>query len=274
MDGYIFLKLPSNHYRNYLSLVDCLECGEISPEMNCCHIVFVGFIFQFSCLCPVRAQESSDSLLHQEAISGIHRIYLSEIGDNAQIYHGTEYIRNGQKALGFPYYESDSMLTGSVNYLGTEYLDMNLFYNLVTDEIIIPNFLHNAFIVLPPGKLYSFTLGTHRFIQINGQQIAGLPLDGFYEQLVQGEPGLYARREKRLVSGTGSDESKYIQYNTYYLRKSGLYYVVDDKKKLLDLLKDQNDLLKKYIRANKLKFKKDLESSLVLTTIYYSRLKH
>ena len=50
--------------------------------------------------------------------------------------------------------------------------------------------------------------------------------------------------------------------------------MVDSKKELLELLNDQQDLLKKYIRTNKFKFKKDLESSLVHTTIYYSRIKH
>ena len=212
--------------------------------MNCCHLAFVVVISHLLGLSPVRAQESADSLPYQEAISGIHRIYLSEIGDNAQVYHGSEYIRNGQKALGYPYYQSDTLLMGSVNYQGFEYAGMNLFYNLVTDEVIIPNYLHNAYIVLPPGKVRSFQIGSHVFIRLADQQTVGLPADGFYEQLFNGEPGMYVRREKRLVSGSGSEEFKYIQYNTYYLRKNGMYYEVSDKNKLLDLLKDQDDQLK------------------------------
>ena len=242
--------------------------------MNVCRIVLVGLIFQLFQILPTQAQSSADSLLYQESISAIHRIYLTEMGDNAQIYHGSEYIRNGQKASGFPYFESDSMQKGSVNYLGNLYTDMSLFYNLVTDEIIIPNYLHNALLVLPPDKVDSFTIGNHVFLEMIHKQNQGLPTDGFYEQLFAGEPGIYVRREKRLVVGSGSEESKYIQYNTYYLRRNGLFYLVDDKKALLNLLKDQDDLLKKFIRANKLKFKKDLETSLVLTTAYYSRIKH
>lgn len=242
--------------------------------MNVCRLAFVGIIFLLSGISSTLAQPSDDSLQYKESISGLNRIYLSEIGDNAQIYHGTEYIRNGQKALGFPYYESDSMLTGSVNYLGNMYPHINMFYNLVTDEIIIPNYPHNALIILPEGKVDSFTIGTHVFILLAAKQSSGLPVDGFYEQLFSGEPGMYARREKRLVTGTGSEENKYIQYNTYYLRKNNVFYMVDNKKVLLGLLNDQEDLLKKYIRTNKLKFKKDLESSLVLTTTYFSRLKH
>jgi hypothetical protein len=153
---------------------------------------------------------------------------------------------------------------------------MKLYYNLVTDDVIIPNYHGNAFITLSREKVNSFTIGDHVFVALNGMQSSGIATEGFYEVLFDGEPGLYARREKRLDLGTGSEEAKYIQLNTYFLRKNNIFYRVEDKSSLLDLLKDQEDLLKKFIRANKLKFKvkKDLESSLVLTTKYYSRLKH
>jgi hypothetical protein len=247
------------------------KCGEI---MNVCRIVFVGMLIQISAISTILAQSPVDSLQYKESISSLNRIYLNEIGDNAQIYHGTEYIRNGQKALGYPYFESDTILKGTVSYLGNLYPNISLYYNLVTDEIIIPNYQHNAFITLPEGKVDSFTIGRHDFVSLTSKQINGLPADGFYEELSSGEPAMYARREKRLVTGTGSEENKYIQYNTYYLRKKDVFFMVDSKKGLLELLNDQQDLLKKFIRSNKLKFKKDLESSLVLTTMYYSRLKH
>lgn len=244
--------------------------------MNVCRFAFVGIIFQLSGLSPVQAQQSADSLLYKESISNLHRIYLEEIGDNAQIYHGSEYIRYGQKTAGFPYYESDSIRMGSINYQGNLYNGKNLFYNLITDEIIIPDYTGNALITLARGKVNFFTVGKHRFLEMINEQTDGLQTDGFYEELFSGEPGLYVRREKRLDAGTGSEEAKYIQYNVYYLRKDNKYYVVDSKNSLLEQLKDEENLLKKYIRANKLKFKikKDLESSLVLTTMYYSGLKH
>ena len=101
-----------------------------------------------------------------------------------------------------------------------------------------------------------------------------LEKDGYYDQLYAGEPGVYAKREKRLVVGSGSEETKYIQHDDYFIKLKNVFYAVDGKSELLDVLKDQEDVLKKYIRTNKLNFKKDLESSLVLTTTYYSQLKH
>ena len=35
---------------------------------------------------------------------------------------------------------------------------------------------------------------------------------------IQGNRVCYVRREKRLVVGSGSEETKYIQYNSYFIR--------------------------------------------------------
>jgi hypothetical protein len=233
-----------------------------------------GMVLHLLFSSSIHAQLSSDSLLYKESISSLHRIYINEIGDNAQIYHGSEYIRNGQKAIGFPYFESDNMLVGSVSYQGNIYMDLHMFYNLVSDEIIINNYAQNALITLSSGNVDSFMIGAHAFIQLKTSKANGLPGDGFYEQLSAGDPAMFVRREKRLVIGTGSEETKYIQYNNYLLKFKNVFYAVDSKKSLLDILNDQQDLLKKYIHSNKLNFKKNLETSLILTTIYYSGLKH
>ena len=247
--------------------------GKMCFDMKLSRFVLVGMIVQLSGIPPLQAQQSPDSLLYKEAISNLYRIYLNEIGDNAQIYHGDEYIRNGQKALGFPYFQSDSMLTGSISYQGILYTDLSLFYNLVSDEPVIRNYAQNTFITLSPQKVDSFTIGGHFFLKLTLKSYTGLPVDGFYEQLYSGEPGFYVRREKKLVVGTGSEETKYIQYNSFFVRMKNNFYSVDGKNALLDLLRDQKDPLKKYIRASKLNFKKNLESSLLKATIYYSRLK-
>jgi hypothetical protein len=89
-----------------------LSDGKMCSDMNVCRLAFLGVIFQLSGISPIRAQLPADSLLYKESISNLHRIYLSEIGDNAQIYHGSQYIRYGQTATGVPYYQSDGMLSG------------------------------------------------------------------------------------------------------------------------------------------------------------------
>ena len=228
-----------------------------------------------ACLLPCirsNAQQVSDSANNTEAISQFRQTYFKEIGDNAQIYHGTKYIRYGQKVVGFPYFESDSMLYGVISYQGTLYPNRKLFYNLVSDELIIQNLAQGELINLSPEKTDSFTIYDHHFVKLT--HVSPQMTAGYYDQLSYGEPSLYAKREKRLVTGAGNEEIKYIQYNSYFLKKGTAYLSVGDKKSLLAVFQDQADAVKKYIRSNKLNFKKNLEKSLVMTTIYYSQLKH
>ena len=242
--------------------------------MKLSRAAFVGCIFFLICISGTRAQPSPDSILYRESLSKIRQIYFNGIGDNAQLYHGTEFIRNGQKANGFPFYEGNDILTGSISYQGEIYPHQNFYYNLVSDELITNNYANNALIVLSIDKIDSFTVQTHVFVPLPAGKSRGLEKDGYYDKLLPGEPGLYCRREKRLVTGTGSEEAKYTQYNYYFIRLKNVFYSVEGKSELLEILKDQKDVLKKYIRSNKLNFKKDLENSLVLTTIYYSQPKH
>jgi hypothetical protein len=241
--------------------------------MKLSRLALVGILFQFLYIPIAYAQYNPDSTIYNDS-QIINKIYLNEIGDNAQIYHGREFIRNGLKAIGFPFYESDNMVNGTISYQGEIYPDRNLYYNLVSDQLIIDNYSHNALITLSPEKVDSFIVGSHVFVPLNTNRSNGLEKDGYYEQLVSGEPALFARREKKLVTGTGSEESRYIQYNNYFIRINQVYYLVDGKNALLDILNDRKDELKKYIRNNKINFKKNLESSLTVTTNYYSRLKH
>lgn len=220
------------------------------------------------------AQQFPDSTLYNESVSRVHEVYLGEIEDNAAIYHGEEYIRNGLKANGFPFFESDQKLTGWISYMGITYFDRGLYYDMVSDEVVIPNYAGNALIALATEKTDSFSISGHVFVSLRATELNHLAKDGYYEELYAGEPGVFVRREKKLVTGTGSDESKYVQYNRFLVRYKGVYYVVDSKKSLLEIFKDREDSLKKYFRANKLNFKRNFESALVSSVTYYSQIKN
>src|ERR1700750_2461284 len=127
----------------------------------------VGLTIHFICISSeTYSQQTADSVLYRESQANIQQVYFKQIGDNAQIYHGREYIRNGQKANGFPFYESDNLVVGSVYYQGTVYPTQNMYYNIVSDELIINNFTDNAFIVLSPQKVDSFVIGHHVFVPL------------------------------------------------------------------------------------------------------------
>ena len=235
-----------------------------------------GFFFLFVSVFQSSAQtDVPDSSIYIRSVDQLAQFYFAQIGDHAQLYNGSEYIPNGQRANGFPYYGSNSMLSGSVSCKGVTYLGLNLYYDLVADELITNNYPKNALIKLPKEKVDSFSLGTHTFLHLDAPKTNGtLKEDGYYERLTVNEPGVYVRRSKRLIIPSGPEEPKYTLYNTYYVNINGQYYPVEGKKDLLNSLKDHGDLLKKFIRANKLNFKKQFEEAVISLSNYYSRLKN
>jgi hypothetical protein len=241
--------------------------------MKLCCLALLGLLFPFICISQTTTLVSTDSVFYHESLANVSHVYFTEIRDNAEIYHGSEFIRNGQRAIGFPFFEADEMLNGSIYYQGTLYSGIPLYYNMVSDEIIINNYPRNAFLSLSPLKADSFIISSRLFVHLSSGKSDGLPRSGYYEKLTSGDPALFAKKEKRLVIGTGSEETKYIEYDNYYIRFKNVYYPVDGKNALLDVLKDREDDLKKFIRSNKLNFKKNPESSLVQVTTYYSRTK-
>ena len=102
-----------------------LSDGNMCFDMKLSCFVSAGLIFFLPL--HICAQQSSDSIVYKESVARTQQIYLNEIDDNAEIFHGKEYIRNGQKANGFPFFESDKILTGTISYQGTNYINQNLY---------------------------------------------------------------------------------------------------------------------------------------------------
>ena len=239
-------------------------------------VAFCGFFYCFFSALQSFGQQAtpSDSAFYTTSIYQLYHIYFNQIGQSAELYNGAEYIRNGQKANGFPFFESNDLLPGSISCQGVIYQDVQLQYDLVLDELVTNNYAHNALIRIPREKLDSFSISGHHFLRLDAAKTNGAFTDnGYYEQLTINDVPVFAKRVKKLVVPNGYEESKYVQYNTFYLKLKNGFNVVEGKNSLLDLLNDKRDLLKKFIRANKLNFKKRPEEAIVRTTSYYARLK-
>ena len=194
------------------------------------------------------------------------------IDPDSRLFNGREYIRNGTNAKGFPFFEWDSLQTGSLTYDGILYHDIAMEYSLTSDELIIHNFTGDALISLVPEKITSFSIAGHRFRYI----AAALPETGFYEELYASpQLTLLARRKKTLVPPSTQDEQpKYVQTDRYFLLIDANAYNIHNENDLLAVWKDKKDLLKKFIRKNKLSFKQQhFENSLLKMTIYYQEIK-
>ena len=199
----------------------------------------------------------------------------NSLGNNFRLYTGAEYVRNGLRATGYPFFQSDSTLIGSLFYDGASYDNVPLQYDLVTDEVFIYDNINNVSISLVKDKLPRFTIGGHSFIRIKSDSASGFGDNKFYEVLHDGVYPLYARYDKKLVFPTNrEDVLKYTSSNFYYLKIKDQYIHIDGQRALLHALDDKKDELKKYIRQNKPDFKHDPGHAYYMVLHYYTQLKH
>jgi hypothetical protein len=215
-----------------------------------------------------------DSLLRTLTKDSLVGFYKNKMGENLQLYTGQEYIRNGQRTKGFPFFGTPNLTTGSVFYNDQFYSDVPMYFDLTTNDVIINNFANNGTIRLVPEKIKYFSLLGHHFVHLfPDQQNSESIHDAFYDLLLDEKIAVFAKREKQFKIPTSTEEEiRYDEYNYYFLRMKNVFYKIEDEHQLLDVLKDKKDQLKKYIKANKLSFKKHLEEAVVKTTEYYNQL--
>jgi|SRR5579872_4390559 len=197
---------------------------------------------------------------------------------DSRLYNGLEYIRNGTAAKGFPFFDADSLRSGTLFYDSLLFDHVPLEYDLVEDQLIMPDFSGKALISLIPQKIDHFSIGEHLFRYIDADKTASiLHKTGFYEVLYQkGSTAILARREKKLIFPSNREEqAHYDQSNAYFLALDGQYFSIEGRNDLLDALKDKKNELKQYIRTNRIRFnKRDLENALIRTTDFYLQIRH
>jgi hypothetical protein len=239
-----------------------------------CLSVFYFFIFALF-QNTLFAQDSSSAQLSQANAVAFYNRY---IGENAHLYNGSEYVAYDFRIKGHPYFMTNLLQAGDVNCEGITYPSVNVSYDIIRDELITNRYDANFRIKLPNEKIAYFTLLNHFFIRLIGDSAAkSIISTGFYDRLYDGKTKLFAKRKKKIqekVSFEEGDQLWFAETDQYYLFKDNRYYEVQNKASLLDALKDRKKDLKKFIRKNKLRFKEDIENTIVKTVQYYDQLKN
>ncbi len=232
----------------------------------------------------VHAQETGNNAgLHPDSLSSTTSYkeatlaYTRSSGAKSRLYNGTVYLGYDRHAQGYPFFLSDSALPGSVYYDGIFYPDVLLSFDLEKDIVIMPDVRKTVDIQLLSEKIRWFTIGQHRFVNLSSQSnTVDAPAPGFYEELYSGKATALAKHEKNLQtagSKTEDNQSRYRQYDRYYLEVRGRFFAVHSNGSLLDAFDTGKDEIKSYLRKNRIRFNKDPEQALIMAAGYYSQLK-
>jgi hypothetical protein len=220
--------------------------------------------------------QSKDTAFVKAAIMQAHKLYSSTIQGQTTLYNGKDYKEPAQTNDQHPFYGSDDWVYGSVKYGGQAFPNVPLLFDVTTEKVITENYYNADELVLINEKLESFTIGDHRFKKIKTEDVGNsLPQSGFYQILHDGPSTLVAKRQKLMRERVEIDaiENDFEARDRYFIFKNGRYFQVKSKASILNVLSDQKQGLRQFIKKRRIRFKNNQDAALPLIAAEYDRLK-
>jgi hypothetical protein len=224
----------------------------------------------------VWAQTSiTDTAVYRGAVNNVIKLYADSLGENLRLYSGTEFTGGYRRSAGHPFFIFEEPQNGDVFYEGIHYPHVLLAYDLTRDELIFINHVKNLNVKLAKQKVDSFTIQDHAFVHLRHERDwVHQPIEGFYEVLYQATVMVLAKRKKTLRESAKAEEpARFLQSNAYYVRKGNVYYLIDNKRSLLNACSDRRADILKFMQKENLSFKNNPEQTIIRVIDHYTQLK-
>ena len=217
-----------------------------------------------------------DSGFYYAAVSQAVNLYHQSTGDQSGLYNGPMYTGYPFRfESGTPFFDNNSLDTGSILYDGIGYEQIPLLYENLKDLVIVMD--NGYFIQLNSKKIKAFSIPGHRFIRLdeNEKSLKGIR-PGFYELLYNRQFSVLKKTVKQIMDDLSGDNvvQKLInQSDNYYIRKDSALYDIRGKKDLYALFPEKKKELQQFVKKNKLNFSDDRGSALVSIVAFYEKIR-
>lgn len=170
---------------------------------------------------------------------------------------------------------SKSYMPGSVSIGGTTFRNVNLLYDIYSDEIITHTF-NGSFLQLNKEMVDSFSIvfdNTKRyFFRTDIDTIKGY--NGYLNILYTGKSSLHAKYKKEIeLLAVDRKFDEFYQVHKIFLVKDSVINQITSKRDFLLLLEDEKTALKSFIKKNKLFVSVKKPESFIPVIDYYDSLK-
>jgi hypothetical protein len=182
------------------------------------------------------------------------------------IYNGSEYTGFYRGMRNHPFLISDSTVTGDVFYDGALYKNIKLNYNIADNQVYFRYEKLGYNIRLLNEKITYFTINARRFENLATNIKLNQP---FFELLYSGHIKVYAVHEKVIRQPVKPEDPLFFQqYNSYYVSYKGNLTRVNNLSSVLATLPDKENITRRWVRSQKLNFRKQPERSIVKVVEY------
>ena len=216
----------------------------------------------------------ADTVFVLSAVKNAREVYTRSLGVGSHLLNGIQYKEYNphHDDVGHPYFVSDDWVEGTVHYDGDVYEGVAILYDLVREKVVIEHPYAGIKLELISEKIKCVDLPGHRFVRIDADTVKNSPIrTGFYDLLYDGRTKFYAKRQKTKKEEIVGMEIKvtFSKNDHLYICKRGQYVPVKSKSSVLDVLEDRKAEVRKYIRKNKIRFRKGREQAISRVVSFY-----
>ncbi|MCY1526994.1 hypothetical protein D9M68_620450 [compost metagenome] len=232
------------------------------------------FLFLLSCLFTAHAQTlTADSTGSPEQRAAHY--FNSFIKLQSRLYNGPVYRSYGANVEGSANFQDLDFTLGEVVYDGEKFSDIPLLYDLYQDRVVARVGKENR-IALISNKVASFSINGHHFRYVDiADTSKNILKPGFFDFIYDGQEKILAKRTKIMdfVSGKAGTDYYFSPKISYYLKQGESYYAFSTANDFLNLHKDKKNELKQFMKAQKIKFKKQPEEAMVRLAQHYEKIR-
>ncbi len=218
-----------------------------------------------------------DSVIYQASLKNALSVYHHFLNNPSGLYNGSQYVEYAKLIKDdHPYFQSDTLNTGSILYDGVLYDNVLLMFDIVKEQVVIQDPYKIYKICLINEKVSRFSVLDRTFIRLEADSSNHNVIStGFYDMLYKGKITLFEKERKKMQEVIINQELFRIIFpkNNFYVLINGKFYSVNRKNTLLKLLKNRKREMQQFIRKDKLNYRRDKENTLVKVVTYYDGLR-
>ncbi|MCF0057483.1 hypothetical protein [Dyadobacter sp. CY356] len=202
-------------------------------------------------------------------------LYRSATKDAQNLYNGRVYYIYDSREDEHQFFNDRKYENGAVFYDGQRYDSIPMMYDIVKDELVIKHINGFEPIVLQSPKVSFFTIYDHSYINLkSGKDITPDMQTGFYDVVYNGKTKTLARRIKQRQEKIVERKviAMFPQKNFFYIYSNGKFNSVHTRKSVTKLFPGQKAELRKALREQNIKFRKDRERAIVTMVARYDEL--
>lgn len=201
-------------------------------------------------------------------------LYKEATNLSQNLYNGRQYFVYDARMEEHQFYKQRRWLTGMVLYDGQQFDSIPMLYDLFKDEVVIRHF-NGDHILLQTVKVDSFIVDNHYFARLEaGKDINSQMRTGFYDVIYAGKSRTIMRRTKQRQEKIVDKRviAYYPEKNFFYVLKDGRYHSIHSKKSALALFPEYKRELRRVLRENKIKYRKNRELAITKMVATYDEL--